>query len=182
MSTADSKNDSGERVVQIRRCACVVKGGRRFSFAALVVTGDGNGRVEGGPTEAQEGEGVKATMRILVAVLPLLLTAAAPPPGDPRIGLLVRQLGADTYNERDAANQALDKIGAPALSQLRQTQWSSPDLEIRRRAEEHGLSPSMLAPRRELAGLLRGERDLALLRGWRAELIGRELLTLAGNA
>ncbi len=37
--------NSPERVLQIRRCACVVKGGRRFSFAALVVTGDTKGNV-----------------------------------------------------------------------------------------------------------------------------------------
>lgn len=34
-----------ERVVQIRRCACVVKGGRRFSFTALVVVGDNAGKI-----------------------------------------------------------------------------------------------------------------------------------------
>jgi formylglycine-generating enzyme required for sulfatase activity len=51
-----------------------------------------------------------------------------------RIDRLIRQLGSDSFAQREAAGKALEAIGTPALAALRQAAAGSADIEVRRRA------------------------------------------------
>jgi small subunit ribosomal protein S5 len=73
MSTDTVQGQLIDKVIKIRRCAAVVKGGRRFSFTALVVVGDTQGRVGWGYGKANEvppavEKAVKDGTRSLVSI------------------------------------------------------------------------------------------------------------------
>ena len=91
-----------ERVVTINRVSKVVKGGRRFSFTALVVVGDGNGTVGVGYGKAREvplaiSKGVEEAKRAFFRVPRVGATIPHPVQGEAAAGVvLLRPAAAGT--------------------------------------------------------------------------------------
>jgi len=83
-----------ERVVAINRVAKVVKGGRRFSFTALVVVGDGDGTVGVGYGKAKEvptaiAKGVEEAKKHFFRVPRILGTIPHPVQGEKAAGVVM---------------------------------------------------------------------------------------------
>ena len=91
-----------ERVVAINRVAKVVKGGRRFSFTALVVVGDGDGQVGVGYGKAKEvpaaiAKGVEEAKKHFYSVPRIASTIPHPVQGEAAAGVvLLRPAAAGT--------------------------------------------------------------------------------------
>ncbi len=72
-TSSGERGDLADRVVSLNRVAKVVKGGRKFSFSALIVVGDQNGRVGVGMGKAREvpeavRKGIEIAKRNLITV------------------------------------------------------------------------------------------------------------------
>lgn len=90
----EDKNQYLERVVAINRVAKVVQGGRRFSFTALVVVGDGNGTVGVGYGKAKEvpaaiAKGVEEAKKAFFTVPRIQGTIPHPVQGEKAAGVVM---------------------------------------------------------------------------------------------
>jgi small subunit ribosomal protein S5 len=93
-SRDDDRNQYLERVVTINRVAKVVKGGRRFSFTALVVVGDGDGQVGVGYGKAKEvpaaiAKGVEEAKKHFFRVPRIASTIPHPIQGEAAAGVVL---------------------------------------------------------------------------------------------
>src|SRR5229473_276064 len=119
--SSGERSELADRVVRVNRVAKVVKGGRKFSFSALIVVGDMNGRVGAGIGKARE-------VRLKLGSARIMLKPAAPGTGVISGGAMravIETAGIkDILTKSHGTNNPINTVRATlaALQQLRTAQ------------------------------------------------------------
>lgn len=173
----EKKGDElAEKVVFINRSSKVVKGGRRFSFSALVVVGDRKGRVGHGLGKGNEvsdairkgGEIAKSQMvpiSIKETTIPHEVTArycgahVLLRPASPGTGVIagktvravlesvgIKDVLSKSLGSKNAANVVKATLGALQQLRLREAIYDGRGLELRKKPETPVLPPAPAAP------------------------------------
>ena len=145
-----------ERVVTINRVSKVVKGGRRFSFTALVVVGDGNGLVGVGYGKAREvplaiSKGVEEAKKNFFRVPRVGSTIPHPVQGEAAAGVVLECAGIHDVLSKSLGSSNTINIVHATVTALQQLE------EPRAVAARRGLEFDQVAPER----LVRAEADAA---------------------
>ncbi len=166
--TSGERSELADRVVRVNRVAKVVKGGRKFSFSALIVVGDMNGRVGSGIGKAREvteaiRKGMEVAKRNMITV-PMVGTTI---PHEVRL-----KLGSARIMLKPAA-PGTGVISGGAMRAVIETAGIKDIL-----TKSHGTNNPINTVRATLAALqqLRTAQQVAELRGKEVEqIVGRRL-------
>ena len=166
--SSGERSELADRVVRVNRVAKVVKGGRKFSFSALIVVGDMNGRVGSGIGKAREvteaiRKGMEVAKRNMITV-PMVGTTI---PHEVRL-----KLGSARIMLKPAA-PGTGVISGGAMRAVIETAGIKDIL-----TKSHGTNNPINTVRATLAALqqLRTAQQIAELRGKEVEqIVGRRL-------
>jgi small subunit ribosomal protein S5 len=173
--SSGERSELADRVVRVNRVAKVVKGGRKFSFSALIVVGDMNGRVGAGIGKAREvteaiRKGMEVAKRNMITV-PMVGTTI---PHEVRL-----KLGSARIMLKPAA-PGTGVISGGAMRAVIETAGIKDIL-----TKSHGTNNPINTVRATLAALqqLRTVQQIAELRGKEVEqIVGRRLANVYRKA
>jgi small subunit ribosomal protein S5 len=173
--SSGERSELADRVVRVNRVAKVVKGGRKFSFSALIVVGDMNGRVGAGIGKAREvteaiRKGMEVAKRNMITV-PMVGTTI---PHEVRL-----KLGSAKIMLKPAA-PGTGVISGGAMRAVIETAGIKDIL-----TKSHGTNNPINTVRATLAALqqLRTVQQVAELRGKEVEqIVGRRLANIYRKA
>jgi small subunit ribosomal protein S5 len=173
--SSGERSELADRVVRVNRVAKVVKGGRKFSFSALIVVGDMNGRVGAGIGKAREvteaiRKGMEVAKRNMITV-PMVGTTI---PHEVRL-----KLGAARIMLKPAS-PGTGVISGGAMRAVIETAGIKDIL-----TKSHGTNNPINTVRATLAALqqLRTVQQIAELRGKEVEqIVGRRLANVYRKA